>query len=1046
MAVESLTAEDVDYIQRTGFRPPPLSSGTGLTEAPLPLRMLMQVDGIGRIDKSRRPTGDERLSSPVTRDLLVGLSNYGVPLSFLVGAQPGRAGLRIGTWLPDYGAPESVAENGHLIKIGLQTLYSTVEITADHAAGTDGATSRDWDLGGLALGVPICKPPDAFDGLLPYDRLLRSLAGLNWAALVLAQPVGETLVRNLRLQLINERRSVQTASKLGGVPSPLADTYDELLAMRLDDLTEAQNTGGWRTAVYLLGDADSYGPLAGMWRGIFSAEQSLLEPVRVWDREDVPGLAAQWALPDPVEETAPGCYRHPFQHQTLLTSAQLAAYVHLPNAETNGFAVTHVPEFDTVAPPTDPESLALGTLVEHQRVTATSYGVSPDKLTRHAFVTGVTGSGKTNTVFHLLRRLAELNVPFLVLEPAKTEYRVLMRDETLGPRLQVFTPGNETVSPFRLNPFEVPPGIPVASHLDLLRSVFNASFGMWTPLPQILEVGLHAIYADRGWNVTTDTNRRLDADADADRSAAFPTLTDLVRKVEELVPQLGYEDKVTSDLRAALRTRLNSLRTGGKGRMLDVRCSLPIETLLGRPTVLELEGMGDDDDKAFMMGLLMIRLAEHRRTQGDAEGLRHLLVIEEAHRLLAATAGPRGGGEQVETDVRGKAVEAFTSLLSEIRAYGQGVVVVDQIPTKLAPDVVKNTNLKIAHRIVAGDDREVLGATMVMTDRQTTSLATLPVGRAAVFTDGEDAPLLIQVPPAKGGSGTWPTHGEVREHIVKNNLAATADRLRLSTECDRQCLTNPEACEEARTLLEVPAVTRSLARLFLSAVQTRDALQRTWPDVLATVEPRRPTWIDRQDLLACLVHHGARHLAGVRGANAGWTYTQSAAVADLIDRALTAHLEGRESADDVIELRALLLALQGNGYGPFQDCPRIWQDRVGPCLCRYPVSELVTAGEFADVWTQARQADRASLDKRRPAVWDVCQDAAYHLVELSAEGQDESLAAQLTDVAHCTALCFAQQMFAAEHWAHPGTARRALTDLLRAARRDTAVPAGENDE
>ncbi|WP_328512900.1 hypothetical protein OHB25_59140 [Streptomyces mirabilis] len=261
MAVESLTAEDVDYIQRTGFRPPPLSAGTGLTEAPSPLRMLMQVDGIGRTDKSQRPAGGERLS-PVTRDLLVGLSNYRVPLSFLVGAQPGRAGLRIGTWLPARGSPESVAENGHLIKIGLQTLYSTVEITADHAAGPDDATNRDWELGGLALGVPIFKPPDAFDGFLPYDRLLRSLAGLRWAALVLAQPVGETLVRNLRLQLINERRSVQTASKLDGVPSPLADTYDELLARRLDDLTEAQNTGGWRTAVYLLGDADSYGPLA----------------------------------------------------------------------------------------------------------------------------------------------------------------------------------------------------------------------------------------------------------------------------------------------------------------------------------------------------------------------------------------------------------------------------------------------------------------------------------------------------------------------------------------------------------------------------------------------------------------------------------------------------------------------------------------------------------------------------------------------------------------------------------------------------------------
>ncbi|MEJ8639744.1 hypothetical protein [Streptomyces sp. MS2.AVA.5] len=134
-------------------------------------------------------------------------------------------------------------------------------------------------------------------------------------------------------------------------------------------------------------------------------------------------------------------------------------------------------------------------------------------------------------------------------------------------------------------------------------------------------------------------------------------------------------------------------------------------------------------------------------------------------------------------------METFTNLLSEIRAYGQGVVVVDQIPTKIALDVLKNTNLKVAHRIVAGDDREVLGATMAMTPEQEAALATLPVGRAAVFTDGGDAPLLLQVPPVKGGSGTWPTDSVVRDYIARHGPAPggappTAD-------CDRRCLAAP---------------------------------------------------------------------------------------------------------------------------------------------------------------------------------------------------------------------------------------------------------------
>ena len=141
------------------------------------------------------------------------------------------------------------------------------------------------------------------------------------------------------------------------------------------------------------------------------------------------------------------------------------------------------------------------------------------------------------------------------------------------------------------------------------------------------------VYEDRGWDVTGDVNRRLDDRSD--RAAAFPTLSDLVAKVDAVQHASATRSSVTADIRAALKTRLNSLRTGGKGRMLDCRRSYPTAELLRHPTVLELEGMGDDDDKSFVMALLMVRLAEHLRAEGDLSDLRHLLVIEEAHRLLA---------------------------------------------------------------------------------------------------------------------------------------------------------------------------------------------------------------------------------------------------------------------------------------------------------------------------------------------------------------------------------------------------------------------------
>jgi hypothetical protein len=374
--------------------------------------------------------------------------------------------------------------------------------------------------------------------------------------------------------------------------------------------------------------------------------------------------------------------------------------------------------------------------------TTSHYAVDLDTLARHTFVAGVTGSGKTNTTFYLLKQAVAAGAPFLVIEPAKTEYRALLADRPLGADLRVYTLGNERVAPFRLNPFEVPMGAAVGVHLDLLRSAFSAAFGMWTPLPQVLEQSLHAVYRDRGWDITRNRNHRLpqsDSASPVDRFASFPTLTDLVSKVDEVVPELGYDPEATSRIRAALLNRLNALRIGGRGRMLDTRESLDMAELLSHPTVFGLEGTGDDDDKAFLMGLLLIRLVEHRRSNKRAEGLRHLLVVEEAHRLLANV--PNRAAED-ESNPRGKAVETFANLLAEIRAYGQGVVIADQVPVKLAPDVIKNTNLRIAHRLVANDDREVLAGAMGMDQRQAEALATLPRGRAAVFSEGDDTPVL----------------------------------------------------------------------------------------------------------------------------------------------------------------------------------------------------------------------------------------------------------------------------------------------------------------
>ncbi|KAF0957282.1 hypothetical protein MLGJGCBP_01717 [Rhodococcus sp. T7] len=857
------------------------------------------------------------------------------------------------------------------------------------------------------------------------------MTGAKWELLVLAYPASEGAIAQQRDSLLNETRIVMAAAEAERAPSPLTQQYVDLLKIALKSTGDAMATGAWRTAIYLLGDNFSYPRLASAWRSVMCGADSLPEPVRTAELERADELAQTWALPDAEGASPPGQYQRPFEYQSLLSTVQLASCVHLPEQETPGFPVHSVARFDVVPPVPADElrvPLTIGQVVHNRRPTNGTYIVPSRTLNRHTFVTGVTGSGKTNTVFHLLRQLAGYGIPFLVIEPAKTEYRTLLDDPSLGRHLQIFTLGDENTSPFRFNPFEFPAGIPVAVHLDLLRSVFNVSFGMWTPLPQVLENCLYRIYEDRGWDITSNRNRRLDEGAD--RTRAFPTLTDLVIKIDEVVGQLGYEREVTDNFRAALRTRLDSLRTGGKGRMLDVQASIPIDLLMRRPTVLELDGLGDDDDKAFVMGMVMIRLVEHLRESGPYDGLRHLLVIEEAHRLLAATGSPTQS-ESFQADVRGKAVDTFAHLISEIRAYGQGVIVVDQVPSKLAPDVVKNTNIKVAHRIVAGDDRAALASAMVMNEHQERALATLSPGCAAVFADGDDAPLLVQVPPAKQPAGTVSPERVIRHMQQSDHLAALRVLFRSSVECDDSCAAFPGACAAARRMVEDSAVQTTFARIVLSAMFDPAAVDRMFSELTSLVDPLRPPWIQPAPLLRSLASHASRRFMARRGAQAGWSYRTTDELAVALHGMLIADPDNAAQARAEFQKRAR--EALGGIQGPFPGCRQIWADTEHPCVCRFAVADLVARGDFDAAWRQASETDATTGGVGRSASWDVCKDAANHLIELPSNGWSPEQQTAALDVARRVAVCFGQQILAENPHMHPRTKRELVQQLLRQA-------------
>ena len=457
----------------------------------------------------------------------------------------------------------------------------------------------------------------------------------------------------------------------------------------------------------------------------------------------------------------------------LASTPLVAALTRPPRQEVPGVRLALKPEFDVTQESAGTrEAIALGEVLDRTGQPAGPLVLPRDSLNRHVFVTGATGSGKSQTIRALLEGASRAGIPWLVVEPAKAEYR-LMAARMKDAEVIRIRPGESDGVAAGLNPLE--PAVdsdgtrfPLQTHADLIKALFIASFRAEEPFPQVLGATLSRVYEEAGWDLA------LGESMTGDPSPGYPNLTDLQRTAERVVNEVGYSQRVTDDVLGFIRVRLASLRLGTTGRFLEGGHQLDFSRLVATNAVLEIEDVGDDRDKAFLMGTVLIRLAEHLRMahrsraaagqDASAVRLRHLTVVEEAHRLLRRPEpGAAGAAEH--------AVEMFAGLLAEIRAYGEGLVIGEQIPGRLIPDVIKNTAVKIVHRLPAADDRDVVGATMNLTPAQSRYLVTLRPGEAAVFSDGMDYPVLAAMPDgtrreASGSAETVSPAGIVQPRSV----------------------------------------------------------------------------------------------------------------------------------------------------------------------------------------------------------------------------------------------------------------------------------------
>ena len=691
---------------------------------------------------------DEKPVWELMASLFVGISSVNIPVSVLLNSDGKKVSVYLGSSL----------NNLEIIKGVLEGVFP--QVVLHHNDSDSLATfpynsiSQKMTYGGFIKGNPTGSK--SFDHSFQIDSVIKGMGNKPWEVSVFAFPFGKVNTFSYKQEFLTAATLSSEITQVGVINNSNAvnnsysrrnfhaDQYAALVNDFCSQLDDGLASGEWVTTVNFSScDKRSAQLLGGLMTSSFYGEESYPEPVHAVYAADGKAVTLVNGMDHShfaFDLNGSKRVKYPL-YSTLLSSRELAVYGAFPTIDTSGISVNEYVDFDVNRPITG--DVTLGSIIDSGRISPNSYQIDSNELNRHCLVVGLTGSGKTNTIKSLINSAAKSrSLPMMVIEPAKKEYWELYK---LGfDDLQIYSVGSSenAANALCINPFERScyidasgdkKTVPIQTHIDFVYAAFKASFIMYTPMPYILERAIYSIYEDCGWDIHNNTN--------INEIEVYPTIEDLYYKIPKVVIDMGYDQRMRNDLIGSLQARINSMRIGSKGDTLNVERSYPMHQLFNSNVIVELEDIGDDDVKAFIISLLLVNLLEYRRQQEDSQRkLEHLVLIEEAHRLLKNI--PSGTGENA--DPRGAAVEFFCNLLAELRSKGQGFIVADQIPSKLAPDLIKNTNLKIVHRTVAEAERTLIGGAMHMTDLQIDSLSSLKQGVAAVYSEGDTRPKLVK--------------------------------------------------------------------------------------------------------------------------------------------------------------------------------------------------------------------------------------------------------------------------------------------------------------
>lgn len=670
----------------------------------------------------------------------------GVNVSAYAGANV-EAGAGIGPFKMGAGGHTGASVGGHLDTghthgtNSSDTLSKTVGQTVARAVGSSTAHAVSSTLG-RAVTKSLTSTVGSF-----ASQSLGGNFGVNFAR---TSTVTATIGKNEGIHQTHTNYSIKHAL--------------ELLEQQMKRLEEGAALGLWEFAAYVLSeDPATANNVAHSYLALTQGEDSFISQasVNLW-RGDLPGENAAdticsylrdlrhpiFALNPDLAERQPNVLPYPstVTATTTLTGKELARSLNFPRKSVAGLPVFECASFGrNVATFEEPEtagSIELGHVFHMHREEPTTVPLDLDSLAGHTFVTGSTGAGKSNAVYRILEQADRHDVGFLVIEPAKGEYKDAFGND---PDVSVFGTNPAYAPLLRLDPFSFPEGVHVLEHLDRLIEIFNVCWPMYAAMPAVLEDAVERSYEDCGWDLATSANPY--------GQGLYPSFADVARNVREVIDSSEYDAENKGAYKGSLLTRINSLCNGING-MIFASDEVPAQTLFDGKTIVDLSRVGSSETKALLMGVLVLKLQEWRMSQGIPAnaGLQHLTVLEEAHNLLRRTSFEQG---QEGGNLAGKSVEMLSNAIAEMRTYGEGFVIADQAPGLLDPSAIRNTNTKIVLRLPEGSDRELVGGAEALNEAQVKELARLPRGVAAVYQNNWIEAVLCKVSKARHGGDSY---------------------------------------------------------------------------------------------------------------------------------------------------------------------------------------------------------------------------------------------------------------------------------------------------